>query len=90
MYLSALLVQIASSIIGLRYENVDPCFGAQSHCYERNLEASWGRPSSKVEVGGEEGGVAREKVTRRRNALLCIFSFFITAFLKEKIDFCQH
>lgn len=28
MYLSAQLAQIASSIIGLRYENVDPCFGA--------------------------------------------------------------
>lgn len=52
IYLSAQLVQIASSIIGTRYENVDPRTRAQTRCYECNLEASWGRPSSKVKVGG--------------------------------------
>lgn len=42
MYLSVQLVQIASSITGTRYENVDPCTRAQTHCYECNLEASSG------------------------------------------------
>lgn len=54
MYLSAQLVQIASSIIGTIYENVDPCAVAQTRCYDCNLEASWGRPTSKLKMVGEQ------------------------------------
>lgn len=79
MYLSAQLVQIASSII-TRYENVDPCTRAQTHCYECNLEASWGRPYSKLrwEKGkcGEWVSGGNKNVTRRRKELLCISPFF--------------
>lgn len=54
MYLSAQLAQIASSIIGTRYENVDPCAIAQTHRYDCKREASWGRPTSKSEMGEGE------------------------------------
>lgn len=54
MYLSAQLGQIASSIIGTRYENVDSCAVAQTRCYDCNLEASWGRLTSKLKMGEGE------------------------------------
>lgn len=54
LYLSAQLVQVASSIIGNRYENVDSCARVQMHCYEGNLEESLGRPFSKVKKGEEK------------------------------------
>lgn len=66
MYLSAQLVQIASSITGSRYENVDPpAPRAQTYCYECNLKASCGRSSSRFlcckgksgDIRGVLGGV---------------------------------
>lgn len=78
MYLSPQLVQIASSIIGLRYENMDSCIGAQSHCYKCNLDASWGRPSS--EVRAEEGGRVGYWCRRSRKELLCTFIFYDSCF----------
>lgn len=60
MYLSVQLVQIASSITTSRYENVDPpAPGAQTHCYECNLEASCGSSSSRLLCCKEKSGDIR-------------------------------
>lgn len=67
MYLSAQLAQIASSIIGTRYENVDPCTVAQTHRYDCKREASRGRPTSKSEMGeGEHECVSGEEERKEK------------------------
>lgn len=79
MYLSAQLAQIASSIIGTRYENVDPCTVAQTHRYDCKREASRGRPTSKSEMGeGEHECVSgEEERTRKKLALQIIMRAYI-------------
>lgn len=67
MYLSAQLVQIASSIIGIRYENVEPCTVAQTRCYDCNLEALWGRPTSKLK--GEKESMSVYQAVKEKKQL---------------------